>query len=259
MGDSIQDSDKDAGGNNSKNNSQSGAKDTGSSNDITESDVGGTGKTKGDNQTDRADEAGQFSSEFVAVEDSYFDDALFIGDSRTVGLADYSGWKNTTFYADVGLTIYDIFDKQIVEVDKKKMTIENALQKKSFQKIYIMLGINEMGTGNAESFTKAYKGVIERIEELQPNAIIFVEAIMNVTKEKSDTDPIFNNTNIEDRNNHLATLADDKKIFYIDVNEAITDSTGAIPAEYTFDNIHLKAAYYKLWTDFLLKNGIINK
>jgi len=259
-GDGIQDTDKDTTGNASKKSSQSGAKeDTGSSKDITGSDAKGTGKTKGDNETDKAGESGKSSNKFVTVKKSYFDDALFIGDSRTVGLADYSGWKNPTFYADVGLTIYDVFDKKIAEVDGKKMTIEEALQKKSFKKIYIMLGLNEMGTGNAKSFTKAYKGVVERIEELQPDAIIFVEAIMNVTKEKSDTDPIFNNTNIENRNNHLAALADNKKIFYIDVNEAITDSTGGIPAKYTFDNIHLKAAYYKIWTDFLLKHGVIVK
>ena len=193
---------------------------------------------------------------FTVVSEDYFDDALFIGDSRTVGLSEYSGWKKPAFYSDIGLTIYDVFDKKIAKVDGKLMTIKDALHKKSFGKIYIMLGINEMGTGNAKTFTKAYKDVVEQLKTLQPDAIIYVEAIMNVTKEKSDHDPIFNNTNIGKRNKHLATLADNKQVFYIDVNEAITDSTGGIPAKYTFDNIHLKAAYYKLWTDFLLQHGV---
>lgn len=253
---------QDTGKNGSSKDGQNGTKDNSKDNGNNSSgnDSSGTGKTKGDNDPGKTAEPDSPSSyEFVAVKKSYFDDALFIGDSRTVGLADYSGWKNPTFFADVGLTIYDVFDKKVAEIDGKKMTIEEALQKKSFQKIYIMLGINEMGTGTAKSFTKAYKEVVERIEELQPNAIIFVEAIMNVTKEKSDTDPIFNNKNIKDRNNHLEGLADDKKIFYIDVNEAITDNTGGIPAKYTFDNIHLKAAYYKIWTDFLLKHGVAIK
>ncbi len=253
---------QDTGKNGSSKDGQNGTKDNSkdNGNNSPGNDSSGTGKTKGDNDPGKTAEPDSPSSyEFVAVKKSYFDDALFIGDSRTVGLADYSGWKNPTFFADVGLTIYDVFDKKVAEIDGKKMTIEEALQKKSFQKIYIMLGINEMGTGTAKSFTKAYKEVVERIEELQPNAIIFVEAIMNVTKEKSDTDPIFNNKNIKDRNNHLEGLADDKKIFYIDVNEAITDNTGGIPAKYTFDNIHLKAAYYKIWTDFLLKHGVAIK
>ncbi|HEX3077612.1 MAG TPA: GDSL-type esterase/lipase family protein, partial [Lachnospiraceae bacterium] len=163
---------------------------------------------------------------FQKVDKDYFKDALFIGDSRTVGLSEYSGLDEPTYYADVGLSIYKVFDKKIAKVNGKKVTIETALKKKSFGKIYIMLGINEIGTGTAESFTKEYKRVIERIHELQPNAIIYVEAIMKVGKGKSDKDPIFNNKNIQDRNNHLAKLADGKTYFYIDVNEVLTNKSG---------------------------------
>lgn len=193
---------------------------------------------------------------FVKVGKSYFNDALFIGDSRTVGLSEYSGWKNSTYYADVGLTIYDVFDKKIVKMNGKMITIDKALKRKHFKKVYIMLGINELGRGTTKTFISEYKKVVNRIKKLQPDAVIFVEGIMKVSKEKSDTDPIFNNKNITIKNDHLAKLADNKRIFYIDVNDAVTDKTGSIPAEYTFDNIHLKAAYYRLWTGFLLKHGI---
>lgn len=196
---------------------------------------------------------------FVTVKKSYYNDALFIGDSRTVGLSEYSGWDKPTYFADVGLTIYTVFDKEIAEVDGRKMTIEKALKKESFKKIYIMLGINELGRGTTKTFIAEYEKVIERIQKLQPGAIIFVEAIMNVSEAKSNSDPIFNNVNIKDKNDHLALLADNKNIFYIDVNEAITDKSGGIPEKYTFDNIHLKAEYYSIWTDFLLKHGVIKE
>lgn len=196
---------------------------------------------------------------FVKVKEDYFDDALFIGDSRTVGLSEYSGWDKPTYYADVGLTIYSVFEKEIAEINGKKMTVDKALKKQSFQKIYIMLGINELGRGTTKTFIEEYKKVIGQIRKLQPEAVIFVEGIMKVSKKKSDSDPIFNNKNIQDKNDHLALLADNKKIFYIDVNEAITDETGGIPAKYTFDNIHLKAAYYSIWTDFLQKHGIVRE
>ena len=222
--------------------------------DRTKSDATNTDETNPVQDNETGDD--QDTCQFETVKESYFDDALFIGDSRTVGLSEYSGWKNPTYFADVGLTIYDIFDKKIAEVNGKKYTIDKALEKKRFKKIYIMLGINELGTGNTKIFIKEYKEVIEKIRKLQPDAIIFVEAIMKVSKKKSDTDPIFNNKNIKDKNDHLALLADNKNIFYIDVNEVITDKTGGIPEKYTFDNIHLKAAYYNIWTRFLLKHGI---
>lgn len=203
---------------------------------------------------DKTEEA--TTKSFEKVDKSYFKDALFIGDSRTIGLQEYSGWTEPTYYASTGISIYEIFDKNIAKVDGKMMTVDKALEKKKFGKIYIMLGINELGTGTAKSFAKEYQSAVEKIQKLQPDAIIYIQSIMNVSKKKSDSDKIFNNANIKERNNALAKLADNKNIFYLDVNQAFNDSSGAIPANYTFDGIHLKAAYYKLWTEVLLENGI---
>ena len=48
---------------------------------------------------------------YHTVDDSYFDDAVFIGDSRTVGMYEYGGLEETsTFYASTGLTVYKMFD-----------------------------------------------------------------------------------------------------------------------------------------------------
>lgn len=195
--------------------------------------------------------------EFTTVDQSYFDDALFIGDSRTVGLHDYSGWDNATYYASIGLTVYDLFTKPIVEENGTTITIEQALTEHKFGKIYLMIGINEMGTGTIDSFMETYQNAVTRLQELQPDAILFVEGIMYVKKEKSDTDPIFNNPNIQARNDRIAALADNKKIFYIDVNEVVTDETGNLNPEYTYDEVHLLGRYYSVWTDFLLAHGIV--
>ena len=197
--------------------------------------------------------------ELGEVEQAYFDDALFIGDSRTVGLSEYSYLDNATYYSDVGLSVYSVFNKKIAKIDKKSVTLEEALKKKQFKKVYIMLGINELGTGTTKTFVAKYKEMIDQILELQPDAYIMIQAIMNVGKEMSDTDKLFNNKNISDRNEGLETLADNQQIFYINVNEALTDKNGYIPEDYTFDSIHLKGKYYDKWADFLMKNGVVTK
>lgn len=201
----------------------------------------------------------QETTPFTKVDESYFDDALFIGDSRTVGLSEYSNWKNPTYYADVGLTVYHVFDKEIAKVNGETMNIDQALQRQKFGKIYVMLGINELGRGTTETFAAKYSQVIGRIRELQPDAIIFIEGIMGVSKKKSDSDPIFNNKNIQERNAAIETLADNSSVYYIDVNQVIMDASGGIPSEYTFDNVHLKAAYYDIWTNYLMEHGVIRK
>lgn len=193
------------------------------------------------------------------VKKSYFDDALFIGDSRTVGLSEYSDLKNASYCADVGLSVYTVFDKKIGKIGKKKVTLEQMLKSGKFTKIYIMLGINELGTGTPKTFAKKYGEVIQKIRKYQPDAYIIIQEIMNVGQKLSSQDKIFNNKNIGNRNKELKKLADNKKIFYLEINEAVTDKKGYIPSEYSADGIHLKAKYYELWNDYLLSHGIVEK
>ena len=74
-----------------------------------------------------------------------------------------------------------MFDSKIVAVpgQKKKITVEEALSEKQFAKIYLMIGINEMGTGTVESFMKAYGEAVQHLQQLQPDAVIYLQAIMN--------------------------------------------------------------------------------
>lgn len=197
---------------------------------------------------------------FQTVTEDYFDDAVFIGDSRTVGLFEYGGIEERAdFYAKISLTIYDALTAELAK-DKetgKKITVEEALMQKEYGKVYLMLGINELGTGTTDTFMEEYGKVVSRIRELQPNAIIYVQGIMKVTGKKDGEDDIFNNTNIEDKNRAIAKLADNRDVFYIDVNEVVCDGEGNLNEEYTIDEVHLKAKYYEIWKQFLLEHGIV--
>ena len=194
--------------------------------------------------------------EFHEVDDSYFSDAVFIGDSRTVGLHDYGGLDDSTFYATVGMNIYDLWTEKFCEVDGQKETLEDALRARTYGKIYFQIGINEMGRGTVDGFMKAYEESVAKFKELQPDAVIFVQAIMKVTKDKSDKDPIFNNPGIEERNARIAELADNRTVFYLDVNEVVCDENGALRKDITFDNIHLLGSKYDIWVDYLKQKGI---
>lgn len=205
------------------------------------------------------EEEGGGEAVYMTVEDDYFADALFIGDSRTVGLFEYGGLEEiTTFYASKGLTVYKMFDSPIVSVpeQKNKITIEEALQSNTFAKIYLMIGINEMGTGTVDSFMEKYQEVVVHLQELQPDAIIYLQAIIKVTAERSAKGDYIFNEGIEERNERIAQLADNKKIFFLDVNPLICDDTGGMIPEYTFDGVHLKGKYIEIWKDYLKTHAI---
>ena len=45
-------------------------------------------------------------------------------------------------------------------------------------------------------------------------------------------------------------------IFYLDMNPAITDDSGYLDPDLTWDGVHLQAQYYSLWVDFLKSHGL---
>ena len=194
---------------------------------------------------------------FTEVPREYFDDALFIGDSRVTGVELYSGWDNLTYYAEGGMTVYSMFQSKTAQVDGQTLTIEEALRKRSFGKIYLEIGINEMGTGTVDSFMEAYEAAVDHLRELQPDAILYVCGIMYVEQSKSESDPIFNNPAIQERNDRIAALADGENIFYLDINEVVTDETGNLNPDYTWDEVHLLGKYDVIWLEYFSSHGIV--
>ena len=194
--------------------------------------------------------------EFTTATDDYFADACFIGDSRTVGISQYAGIENATFLCKTSLTIYD-YEKPKVTYNDAQTSIHDVLSENQFAKIYLMVGINECGTGTPETFYERYRDVVLDIRKLQPQALIFIQGNLFVTQKKSDDKDSITNENIGARNDLIATLANQKDIFYIDINESSLCVDGALVPDYTWDQVHIKAQYYPIWKDFLLDHAII--
>lgn len=198
-------------------------------------------------------------SPFTTVDASYFDDALFIGDSHTDGFKDYAGLSNASYLCHNGLTVWSAEDKAVFETASGgKQTLTQALSGKQYGKIYMMLGINELGTGTAESWAAQYAVLLGEVRALQPDAIVFLQAIFHTTQEKSDA-TFFKNETIDARNAELQKLADDESVFYIDCNPVFDDETGVLRADYSGDGVHVKAAYYVLWRDYLFDFGVVRE
>lgn len=223
---------------------------------MTEMSISDLGVTKEDLIVYQSSRIEPVTYEFTTVDDSYFADAVFIGDSRTVGIENYSGIENATFLCKTSLTIYD-YDKNKITYEGKKTSIRDVLCKKQFKKIYLMLGINECSYDTLESYREKYTAVVTDILSLQPEAFLFLEGNLSITQKKSDESPKLNNTNLFLRNAAIEALANQKNIFYIDINESTLCEDGVLISDYTWDQVHIKAEYYPVWKDFLLMHGIV--
>lgn len=193
---------------------------------------------------------------FSTATEEYFEDAVFIGDSRTVGICEYSGIENATFLCKTSLSIFD-YEKKKIKYENKTTSIKEVLEKNTFGKIYVMLGINECRYSTFDEYVEAYKSVIADIRTLQPHALIFIESNLLVTAQKSEEDIAISNEKLQKRNDAIAKLANQHDTFFIDINESSLCEDGALIAEYTWDHIHIKAQYYPLWKDYLLSHAIV--
>ena len=185
------------------------------------------------------------------VADSYFDDAAFIGDSRTQGLQLYTGLPNATFYATQGLMVDTFFSKKFVKAGGGKITIPDAMKNQTFKKVYIMLGVNELGWAYEKVFIQKYGEVVDKVKELQPDAKIYDQSILPVTKAKSDGDAIYNNTKISRYNELIEQMCREKGVTYLHVADAVGLDNGALPAGSATDGVHLNREYCYKWLDYL--------
>lgn len=184
------------------------------------------------------------------------EDALFIGDSRTVGLCEYARITGADFFANVGMSVYNIHSKPVSVPSVGKVTLTDLLQSKKYGKIYIMLGINEVGYELHKTVDK-YSELIAFIQARQPDACIFIQANLCVTKSRSDTDQVINNTSICALNAALSKLADGKKIFYLDVNTLFNDGMGNLPSDICADSAHLYGKYYFVWGQWIVRQTAV--
>lgn len=194
--------------------------------------------------------------EFTQVDASYFDDALMIGDSRTVGLMEYGGMDNLCYFATQGMSVYNVREAEVSVAQYGKVTLETLLTQHTFGKIYVMLGVNELGYDFSTTVSQ-YQALVAQIRQWQPDAIFFVEANLHLAQKRSDSDSVFNNTNINRLNAEIAKLADQRTVFYIDINELFDDENGYLRADYTSDSTHVYGKYYQEWSAWLCTKGIL--
>lgn len=189
------------------------------------------------------------------VEDDWFADAVFIGDSRTDGLRLYSGIQDVDFLCYKGLTVFEVMsDKQVIQTEAGKVGVLQALARKQYAKVYISLGVNELGYNHDQGFQDTYAAMVDKVRELQPDAAIYLQKLIPVNTQKCTETKQFsyvNNGQIAVYNGIIEAVAAEKEVYLLDVGEAFVDETGELPYDASVDGIHFKRDGYKGWYDYL--------
>lgn len=196
---------------------------------------------------------GQAVPESETVSSEYFADACIIGDSRSQGLMAFGGMEGANF-TGLGLSVYNLWEKGFVPYGGSEITVLQALEKESFGKIYIGLGINSLGYPSIDRFYSNYSAFIDEIRARQPEAEIYVQSIIplneTILRAKGSGD-YFSNDNVEWFNSYIQKIAEEKNLYYLDLYNYFLDEAGQLSATASGDGIHLNAEYAKRWAAYL--------
>lgn len=192
--------------------------------------------------------------ESEAVDNTYFEDAAFIGDSRTDGFYIYSGVGHGDNLTSNGLSIFKLQEKKAITIDGTKYTLLEALALKEYGKVYLSLGVNELGYYNDKGFYEAYCQAIDKIRESQPNAVIYIQGLIPINETviaAKGGASYLTNEHLLVYNDIMKQVAEEKRVAFLNLNPEFTGADGQLPEDASTDGVHLKKAYCKAWLEYL--------
>jgi lysophospholipase L1-like esterase len=189
------------------------------------------------------------------LDDSWFENTLFIGDSRMLGLSLYARSGNAHYFAAASLNFRSVLKNEIADKGNfEKQKLETLLASHQYDKIVVNIGLNDAGNGKTW-FEKNLAIFMDTVRQLQPNAKIILNGIMPVTKSyitgsKYGGDH-WEPASLAKLNAILQSYANGVDTFYIDCNEYFADSKGYLYKEVTGDGCHPTAKHYKTWREWM--------
>ena len=188
------------------------------------------------------------------VDNSYFDDAAFVGDSRTDGFMIYSGIGTGTNLTSNGLSIFKLEEKKALTIGGQEYTLLEALALEQYGKVYLSLGVNELGYFDDQGFYDNYCKAIDHIRALQPNAVIYIQGLipLNEGQIAATTGRTYlTNDHLRVYNDLMKKAAQEKQVVYLDLYSEFVDENGALPEDGSHDGVHLTKAYCQRWLEYL--------
>ena len=196
---------------------------------------------------------------------SFFDKAVFIGDSISVTLEYYcnaSGALGKAQFLCAGsMSPTNMLTGKILPEYPKgsgnKPPIEDSVAACGAEVVYIMLGMDNIGYG-IERATGDYMQILNKIAEKNPDVQIVVQSVTPMTENsKSYTDKL-NNDTINAFNQRMLELCQENRWYFVNVAERFKDANGFLMEDYCSDKttmgMHFTYDGAKVWVDYLLNH-----
>lgn len=174
---------------------------------------------------------------------TFFDNAAIVGDSNTYFLMQRESKNNylgdMLFLCRGGVSMHGFVHRfKNIYFRGKEMYLEDAIAKSQVERVYFMMGSNDVGSKTQGPFIfDNWNTMVERIREKHPTVEIVL--ISNIPQFAEDKSLDGYNQKIVDYNEKLRQFAEENGCMYLDLCYYIQDHNGRMPEIYHQGSYHL--------------------
>lgn len=198
----------------------------------------------------------------------WFNDAVFVGDSVTLKLSYYAengslgnaaflcagslGWNNALWELNRSGNVHPV-------MYGTKYTVDEGVKASGKNKVFIMLGMNDIGLYGVDGAIDGMKKLTERILDKTPDATLYFQSVTPMVE--GNTLGSLTNESIAEFDKQLRAVCKEKGYKYLNVASAVSDENGNLIYDYcgdppTEDNpdamgLHFTDTGCQKWVDYL--------
>ncbi|MDO4566672.1 MAG: SGNH/GDSL hydrolase family protein, partial [Oscillospiraceae bacterium] len=183
-----------------------------------------------------------------AVQDSYFADALLLGDSRFTGFGAYmsAGEVLSSSY----LTVSNALEREC-SFGEETATLASRLAARQFGSVYINCGLNELGWEYSSAFIEAYGELVSAVRAAQPEADIYLGGLWHLSAETAAATSYHSDARIDEYNALILSLASSEGCYFLDFGEIFEDASGAQLEDVTTNGINPTEGQFNTMYEYL--------
>ncbi len=191
------------------------------------------------------------------VDMSYFNDAVFMGDSLSQGFVEaYQIFPNSYSAAYKSMSTSGFVSQTVAGPDGVQINPIDLMATYSPAKIYILIGVNDLVWMSEDQLAASFTMLFDTLNAKMPNAIKYVMSIPPQTEARS-ADPRYSVSYINGFNDKLAVIANERNVHYLDLHEIVADSSGYLRAEIAQpDGFHITPSGYIEIRDYLISHTV---
>ena len=181
------------------------------------------------------------------ADDAYYEDSLFVGDSRMGSIALYGIHDNAQVEYVTSLNLMRIDQMTADDTDK---TLMEFLRDTDKHNIYMLFGINEIRNPNFTAFGEKLESIVKELLEKDPYLNIYIILSYHPDDISGLPEPALSE-HLLDLNTTQQDIAIRNHVFYLNPDEALDDENGTVIDEYVWDGLHFNVPGARAFEEYL--------